>query len=321
MKDQTDHLRDVDFEASRAFDTEVEYTMLEHEEKNNFVEINEPTKRKHEPIDWFDEHYYLVLKNNEEVFYPSVTTILQVTPKPHLHRWRGNVGNEEADRKKHEGQERGRNVHDACETLSKGGVVKLHQGKYIVTLEEFYELKKQHGNNVVILFDQFQYLQAFRFKRFLEEVNPEQITTEQTVFSHKHRYAGTLDYKFFLRAGKYSINGSKPVELEEGWYIADLKSSNYLSPDNYLQLAAYWEAEVEQNGSDIIGALLIHTNASTRTGIEGLGVKLITPDDKDDYFDQFLKIYEVWKINPSPSAPKVFQMPRELIYKPINKEE
>lgn len=283
--------------------------------ENKFEEID---LTKAIQIDWFDEHYYKIFNpDGNEDFFPSVTTILQVSPKPFLYRWRGDLGNEEADRVKEEGANRGGNIHFACDVLKQGGAVILMQGlKARYTQAELADIKKKYNGLVAFIWDQFEYLQVYRYWQFLREIKPVKIVSEETVFSLKHRFAGTLDDRYLLKGGSYNINGSKPVELDDGLYIGDIKSSKTITDDNYYQLAAYWVAKEEMSGKKIDGALLIHTNAQTKSGIEGLSVKVITRPEMEEYFDQFLKLFEVWKIKPSPAHPKVFTMPNLLTYKP-----
>lgn len=284
--------------------------------ENKFEEVD---LTKAVQVDWFDEHYYKILNpNGTEEFFPSVTTILQVSPKPFLYRWRGELGNEEADRKKAEGAERGSNIHFACDILKQGGAVVLMQGnKAKYTDAELAEIKKKHNGLIALIWDQFEYLQIFRYLQMLNELKPFNIISEHTIFSLKHRYAGTLDEMYYLEAGNYNINGSKPLKLDTGTYIADIKSSKTITDDAFNQLAAYWVAQEEMSDQQIDGALLIHTNAQTKSGIEGLSVKVISRPEMEEYFDQFLKLFEVWKIKPSPAHPKVFSMPNQLIYKPV----
>ena len=283
-------------------------------DEDAFTEID---LTKVEQVTWFDQHFYQFLNpDGTEEFFPSVTTILQVSPKPFLNRWRGDLGNEEADRIKNEGAERGSNIHFACDILKQGGAVVLMQGhKARYSDAEIAEIKKKHNGLIALIWDQFEYLQVYRYLQFLQEIKPIDIGSEETVFSLKHRFAGTLDDRYLLKTGTYNINGSKPIKLDEGMYISDIKSSKTITDDNYNQLAAYWVAKEEMSGEQIDGALLVHTNATTKSGIEGLSTKLITRPEMEEYFDQFLKLFAVWRIKPSPAHPKIFSMPNQLTWK------
>src|SRR5262249_8899610 len=55
--------------------------------------------------------------------YPRVTTILGVIRKPFLEKWRGRIGNEEADRIAREATELGTLVHAGCADIGRGLLV------------------------------------------------------------------------------------------------------------------------------------------------------------------------------------------------------
>jgi hypothetical protein len=270
-------------------------------------------------VQWFDSRFYKVLTRDGIDYYPSVTTILQAAPKPFLAKWRGDVGTEEADRVMNEGRRRGTTIHSACEILIKGGVVVLDGSGYdSIGEKEISEIERYR--KVVRIKDQEHFYQVLKFKTLLETLMPSRITTEQTVYSTQYRYAGTMDYLFWLGAGRYEIDGAKPVFVEEGWYIGDLKTGNSISDDYFMQLGAYRQAVVEHQGLDIKGGLIIHTNSSTKKGIEGLSVKLHTAAELDADFNNFLKVYDVWNINPTAAAPRVFTMPNVLQWTPAETE-
>jgi hypothetical protein len=89
----------------------------------------------------------------------------------------------------------------------------------------------------------------------------------------------------------------------------------------WMQLAAYREAHFENSGDSVIGALCIHTNSLTKSNIEGLSVKVRTNEELDQDFENFLKVLEVWKFNPTVSAPKIFSMPAYLQIEKKKKEK
>jgi hypothetical protein len=76
-----------------------------------------------------------------------------------------------------------------------------------------------------------------------------------------------------------------------------------------MQIGAYAHAVTEQQGLEIKGGIVIHTNSSAKKGIEGLSAKVRTAKELDLDFQNFMKVYEVWNINPTATAPKVFAMP------------
>ena len=84
--------------------TEKPLTMVRQEQLDKILSQDPPVLIHPEKkmIEWFDQHYYKIAED----FFPSVTTILSASPKPHLAFWRGDVGNEEASRIMKEAGER-----------------------------------------------------------------------------------------------------------------------------------------------------------------------------------------------------------------------
>lgn len=271
-------------------------------------------------VQWFDQRFYQVISPNGIEYFPSVTTILSASPKPYLAKWRGDIGNEAADRVISEAKHRGSSIHAACETLVKGGVVALSVPGYdCIPERELRDIATYR--KVIVINSQDEYLQVWRYARLLEVLKPEMIETELTVYSIAEKYAGTLDILMFIQEGEYAINGARPLHLESGTYIGDIKSGNAISDEHFYQIAAYRHALIEHRSIDIIGGLIIHTNADTKKGISGLSVKLRTAKDLDTDYENFDKIHAVWRINPSATAPMVFEMPALLQWQPTSKQE
>lgn len=263
-------------------------------------------------VQWFDSRFYKVLLPTGTDFFPSVTTKLNASPKPFLAKWRGDVGNEEADRVMNEARNRGTIIHNACEQLVKGAVIVLADG---ADKKEVMELEKYR--RVVRVYEQEHYWQVMKFRALLEVLRPTEAQTEQTIYSVANRYAGTMDYIWYLTAGTYLVDGSKPVVLErDGYYIADIKTGNSISDDAYMQLAAYKYAVEEMSSIKIEGVFVVHTNAATKKGIEGLACKYRTLAELEVDFKNFLAVSAVWDINPTATAPKVFDMPVMMQWRP-----
>ena len=103
--------------------------------------------------------------------YTSVTTALSIIRKPQLEIWRGNLGNEEADRVRDEAAELGRNIHTWCHEVVKGGELYPHP-----LVEAFAEW----------------------FKAMVKEV----VLAEKPVWSDKYRYAGRPDLAIILKGDR-----------------------------------------------------------------------------------------------------------------------
>lgn len=132
--------------------------------------------------------------------YISVTTALEIIRKPFLERWRGSVGNDEADRIRDEAGDFGSAVHDACQAIDQGSLPNVDETVYSVV--KCYE----------------QWTQA-TVKEWLK--------IEDVVFCSHYWYAGRVDRVAILKGDR-----NRPT-------VIDLKTSTYISKEMGLQLAAY----------------------------------------------------------------------------------
>lgn len=134
--------------------------------------------------------------------YPSVTTVLSIIRKPQLERWRGEIGNENADFIMEEAGELGSEVHRIAEAVSRNISWKTDDPD-IHTMGR--ALNEWFCENVEKVY-----------------------ATEHFVFNSLYRYAGRLD----LIA---TIKGD-PLPS-----VIDFKTGG-VWPEAYLQLAAYKKA-------------------------------------------------------------------------------
>ena len=209
-------------------------------------------------VEWFDDRFYKIQKLGAEVvYYPSVTTILGVAPKPYLNRWRGEIGNREADQRIREAQERGNKVHHACAVLLKGGVV-----GYKILKDDLDLVLDHRPIEKVLLNDQTEMAMAHRFVNLAAELNFETILTDQTIFSDKYKFAGSLD--FLAKIPKTNYN---KIDFKAGLYICDIKTGSS-SKEHLMQVAAYSVAYSELYQTKITGAIVIYLNAKNKTGIK-----------------------------------------------------
>lgn len=152
-----------------------------------------------------DDYYEI-----DGVKYPRVTRILQVIEKPGLARWRGRVGNLEADRKQVEGSDFGTRFHEVCG--------EIHQGMHM-----------QRGWQPP---GDMRHM-AFNYISWLHQNVKDIIIQEQVVHSIEHGYAGKPDLVARLLDDKLPS-------------VVDIKTSKYPSIDWPLQLTAYREALAEE---------------------------------------------------------------------------
>ncbi|MBX6361016.1 MAG: hypothetical protein IRZ03_13155 [Acidobacterium ailaaui] len=225
-----------------------------------------------------DERYYLI----DDVFYPSVTYILQYFPKNKFFEdWLKNVGRNSDIILERAGEE-GSALHDIIDRIIKGETVRL--------LDDSFNLK--YPINV--------WNMAIRFLDFYKSSNMKVLKNEIVIFSKKYVYAGTVDLVC-------EINGER--------WIIDLKTSNSVHDSYFLQIAAYKNAWEEIYGEKIDKIGILWLKASTRTKIgfkQGEGWKLIEADDFERYFDMFLTVYKLYFYNNPNVKPSILNYPIEL---------
>ena len=167
--------------------------------------------------------HYVHPKTNEQV--PSVTTILGVVNKPALPRWAAKMTAEYAVSSKNswanlddraavellkgspwrsmnDAAEKGTSIHAIAEKLLRGEQI------------DFIQPGTEHACQSVA--------------EFIQALQPKPVAIEATVWSHKHKYAGTLDLI---------------ATIDNELWLIDWKSSKGVYADFALQLAAYAMAD------------------------------------------------------------------------------
>lgn len=246
----------------------------------------------------------------KDFYFPSSTSILGASPKPYLAKWRGSVGNMEADRIIAEALKKGSSVHTAIDCLLRGGEIGY---KPLLKPEEIEELSNK---NFVLIEEQQEFLELYRLGQWFEAVNPLLLASEFTVISLKHFYGGTLDALLKIEEGEYLINGSKPLRLKEGIYIIDYKTGNSFDKKNYYRQVASYGAAVEEEGEYLIkGALIIHTNDNkVKSGIEGLKTYYVSKKELNRSFNEFLRVKKVYELDLN-YKPTIIELPALLSIK------
>ena len=221
-------------------------------------------------INFLDRRVY---KRSEDLYYPSVTTILQYMPKnKFFDNWLKDVGHS-ADLIMRKAGKEGTQVHEAAESLV--------LGKEVNWMDDYGNAK----------YSQLVWEMILKFYDFWSTYKPELISTEEFVFSDKHKYAGTADLL---------------VKMDGETWLLDLKTSNNLHRSYNLQLAAYAKAIEEVKGIKIDRTGIIWLKASTRSAskkkgvYQGKGWQIKTIDEIDYNFDLFLTIYKLYLLeNPN----------------------
>lgn len=273
-------------------------------------------------IEWFDSHWYKIqfekeiaieLKLNEVEYFPSTTTKLGVIAKPYLERWRGDITNREADLRVFESQQRGVRIHNAWYTLTTAGIVLFQpHSNPNYTPGEIEAIRAEYGGNVAILNYQDEMYDVYKLRRWLNVVKPYVIASEKTVYSIIHKEAGTLDNLFLIEEGEYQINGRKPVKLESGYYVIDLKSGKGVDDDAYMQTADYAHMVEEMEVAEITGTLVLHTGSQVKTGIEGLSTLLRNKEQWHKDFEDYRHVAAIYERKHANTRPKIFEFPSAL---------
>jgi hypothetical protein len=262
-------------------------------------------------VEYFDDRYYKIeRKNVPPDYYPSVTTKLGVVEKPFLAKWRGDIGNREADMRVFEAQERGSRIHAGWEAMTLGGAAIFNPSKHPnFTDEEIADLKTRYNGVLEVIRYQEEMYQLMKLQRFLEVVKPKIIASELTAYSDKYREAGTIDNVFEVEEGDYFINGRSPLHLSSGVYIGDLKTGSMFDDNAYMQMAAYASMYAERHGVEPVGTLGIHTGAKTKTGIPGLGCYHRTKTEWKQDFQDFRAVSALWERKHKDDRPETFEIP------------
>lgn len=236
------------------------------EHNKNRLNFNGELKR----IDFLDRRVY---KRSEGVYYPSVTTILQFMPKAKFFdTWLKDVGHN-ADLIMRKAGKEGTQVHEAAE--------KLVLGQEVTWMDDFGKAK----------YSQIVWEMILKFHEFWSNAKPELISSEEFVYSDKHKYAGT---------------GDLLVKLNNEIWLLDIKTSNNLHKSYDLQLAAYAKAIEEIKGIKVDKTGILWLKAHTRgfskkKGVyQGRGWQLKEIGNIDKNFELFKMIYKLYSLeNPT----------------------
>lgn len=237
----------------------------------NGIDFDPKLKR----VDFLSNRVYQ--KGKEEVYYPSVTSILSYLPSSAFFlEWLADVGHN-ADIIRNKAAREGTQVHEAIEHMLAGEELSWIDdwGKARYSLQVWQMI-----------------LKAFDF---FDTYKPETIASELFLWSDKHKYAGATDW-----LGK----------LEGKTWLLDFKTSNHVSKSYDLQLAAYAKALEECKGIKVDKAGVLWLKASTRkaskiAGVyqgEGWQIKEVADLDKD--FEAFQNVYKIYELyNPDLAKP------------------
>lgn len=167
-------------------------------------------------------HSRLLIKG-KEVDWPSVTEVLSILDKPFLARWRGKIGNEEADRISRESAAVGTEVHRLIEeTLGQG----ISSPPSSTKVESIFRA----------------WVEWWQSQSYLVKA------TEVKVISKKKKFHGTFDGVLMVGDQKLLVD----------WKIS--KSDDHF---RYLQLAGYAYAYNEMFKEKIDDGLIVRVHPET----------------------------------------------------------
>lgn len=262
-------------------------------------------------IEFFNAHYYKVtLQDSQARFIPSVTTKLGIVDKPNVSRWRGDLGNREADLRMYEAAQRGTRIHWAHAVMLKGGAVIYDPWqKPVYTPEGIIELHKKY-KEVAILRTQEEMWDICKLAEQYKRLAPMVLGVEEMVYDIDEGMAGSIDHILSIQEGVYSIAGKSPLSLPGGIYIGDLKTGKYVDDTVFRQLAPYASCFEKKYAIQVAGALVTHTGSPVKTGIPGLTTKFCP---REILFSKHLPAYKhaaaLWDAEHEGEQPETFHFP------------
>jgi len=227
-----------------------------------------------------DERFYT---QDNKIFYPSVTTVLNAYPKgAFFEQWLRDTGNNSKTILREAG-EQGTKVHNAIDDFLKGSPVTWidDNGNAFFTLKEWQMIN--------------------RFMKFFSVVDNTGFLSESIVFDNKLKLGGTMDLVC-------KING-------ETWLI-DYKTSNAIHKTYRMQLAMYKQMFENQSKMKIDRYGVLWLNAATRTDkppMQGKGwqIKEFTKFFEDD-FKLFGHTRAIWDEENPDYKPKNLAFPNKF---------
>lgn len=267
-------------------------------------------------VEYFNEHWYKINSLNPVEYFPSVTTKLGIIDKPFLARWRGDIGNREADMRVRESQESGSNIHNGWFVMTTGGAIVYQDRRHPeFTQEQVDQVFSDHVGNIAVIHEQDEQVDLWKLKRWHDILNPEYLQHEVILHSLTHKEAGTCDKVIQVKDGKYDINGAKALSLPGGVYVVDLKTGKTVDDSSFMQIAAYREMMIElgmYKREDFAGGIIVHTGAMTKGGIKGLATILRTTEELDQDYVDYRHASNLWLRKHKNDKPDVFEFPALL---------
>lgn len=233
-------------------------------------------------ISFLDRRYYRVAEN---LYFPSVTTVLSYMPKnKFFDNWLKDVGHN-ADIILERASKEGTQVHNAAEDLVAGKEISWLDGegntKYSLTV----------------------WSMILKFADFWKTYKPNLVKSEGLIYSNTHQYAGRYDMI---------------AELDGKLWLLDIKTSNSLHRSYDLQLAAYIKAIKEVHDIEIEKAGIIWLKSSKRKpsttpgSYQGKGWEVKEVTDFDHNFELFKHVHALYMEENKDEAPNTISYPTTI---------
>ncbi|MFH0958430.1 MAG: hypothetical protein V1897_06970 [Pseudomonadota bacterium] len=209
--------------------------------------------------------------------YVSVTSYLKVVDSEGLDWWRGEVGNDEADRIRDDSGRIGGYLHDCAHELHlqamHGGDVKFLPATLGQIPKRIVDLPKVPRIDLAsLVYEMYSVYQKW-FTEYVDCV----LGCEETVWSDSFMYAGTQDLRAVLKG---DVTPS----------VLDLKTSNGMWKGFAMQTAGYREANLER-GNKVSRRLVVRiSKQDLNTPVE---VAEYTQHQRD--FNGFLAAISLWR--------------------------
>lgn len=243
-------------------------------------------KKKIYQITTTDERWYTQESKDEKTglpvfqFIPSITWIAGHYPKGiAFYKWLASKSWDEAEAIKTSAGDKGSKVHQAIENLIGGATVKMDD-KYI---------NNSTGQAEELTVDEYKCICAFEL--WARETKPKFLMSETTVISEKYGFAGTTDCV---------------AQIGSDIYVIDFKTSQYIWPEQVIQVSAYKQALHEMG----------RKTSKVKLAILQLGYqrnkKLYKFTEIEDKFKLFLHAKAIWENETKGQRPKQIELPMEI---------
>lgn len=265
----------------------------------------------------FPKNFITETESNKYGYFVSSTTILGIIIEKFLLHWRGDVGNKNADYISWKALELGSEIHDIITKRQNGYDVIYNPRNYPrFTAEEIMQYRNEVNPNLAIVERQDVLVQLARYEKVIEKIRPIIRASEHTVVSIENFYAGTLDELWYIEEDTEFLSGKTVIELPKGHYIVDRKTGNNINERQYFaQLSSYLFSDNYKLYDDMQGAIIMHTNANIKSGIEGVKIYFKKTEELKAYYDYFLNVRSAFLFDNKDIKPINYEFP--IVYNSI----